>query len=62
MFEVLHYIGSCVVKIIKMKIMEEKEETRRKKDKEHSFINLGGKEETEKTSLTLALTPETPGE
>jgi len=60
-FEVLHYIGSCVVKIIKMKIMEEKEETRRKKDKEHSFINLGGKEETEKTSLTLALTPETPG-
>ena len=57
-FEVLHYIGSCVVKILKMRILQEKEEARRKKDAEHTFIKLDKKEKEE----TLALTPETPGE
>ena len=55
----LHYIGSCIVKIIKMKMGEGRQEVRRKK----GGVGDAGdkKEEAERVPLTLALTPVTPG-
>ena len=57
----LHYIGSCVLKIVKMKVVGEKEGRRKGRegggeDAEDSFIKLDQKGEEEKASLTLMTT------
>ena len=50
-FEVLHYIGSCLVKIMKMKILQEKERKKKTMAKP-SFIKLEKNKVIERTLLS----------